>query len=588
MSSSQFLRAKYQSNRPFRTLIVLYSQDWGNIGRGMGFYCLKHSPEWLRPLILANIIDIISQPEGHTLRELCLNGAVLAASILQNIPTHYLHRQYMSQAIRSMESQLRMALSSTLQQLSLSFYHRNSTGSLQSKLLRDVEAIQVLTNQIFQFLPSTLMTIGVAVVVTAMRVPWFLLFFAATVPIAAVLIRILRQPLKERNHALRRQMETMSARLIEMIKLIPLTRAHGVETTEMSKTESRLENVRQAAIRLDSINAITNASSWVTLRLFSSICLVTSASLAFTGRMNVSIGDVVLLTGYFDSLTMALVQILNILPQLGKGFEAIGSMGEILESTEIESNQGLVTLNRIRGEFLFEKVNFVYPHTETNSIADFSLKVEPGETIALVGQSGAGKSTLLNLIIGFLQPTQGRILLDGRDLNTIDKRTYRRFISVVSQETILFEGTVRENILYGREQISEDKLQQAITDANALEFIRELPQGLETTIGENGVKLSGGQRQRLALARALIRDPRVLILDEATASLDTTSESLIQSALERLMQQRTTFVAAHRFSTIRQADRIVVLSKGKIAEIGDYRSLLANEGIFAQLHRLQL
>ena len=304
--------------------------------------------------------------------------------------------------------------------------------------------------------------------------------------------------------------------------------------------------------------------------------------------MNVSIGDVVLLTGYFDSLTMALVQILNILPQLGKGFEAIGSMGEILESTEIESNQGLVTLNRIRGEFLFEKVNFVYPHTETNSIADFSLKVEPGETIALVGQSGAGKSTLLNLIIGFLQPTQGRILLDGRDLNTIDKRTYRRFISVVSQETILFEGTVRENILYGREQISEDKLQQAITDANALEFIRELPQGLETTIGENGVKLSGGQRQRLALARALIRDPRVLILDEATASLDTASESLIQSALERLMQQRTTFVAAHRFSTIRQADRIVVLSKGKIAEIGDYRSLLANEGIFAQLHRLQL
>lgn len=588
MSSSQFLRAKYQSNRPFRTLIVLYSQDWGNIGRGMGFYFIKHSPEWLRPLIVANIIDIISQPEGHTLRELWLNGAVLAASILQNIPTHYLHRRYMSRATRSMESQLRMALSSTLQQLSLSFYHRHSTGTLQSKLLRDVEAIQVLTNQIFQFLPSTLMTIGVAVVVTAMRVPWFLLFFAATVPIATVLIRILRQPLKQRNHALRRQMETMSARLIEMIKLIPLTRAHGVETTEMSKTESRLENVRQAAIRLDSINGITNASSWVTLRLFSSICLVTSASLAFTGRMNVSIGDVVLLTGYFDSLTMALVQILNILPQLGKGFEAIGSMGEILESTEIEPNQGLVTLNRIRGEFLFEKVNFVYPHTETNSIADFSLKVEPGETIALVGQSGAGKSTLLNLIIGFLQPTQGRILLDGRDLNTIDKRTYRRFISVVSQETILFEGTVRENILYGREQISEDKLQQAITDANALEFIRELPQGLETTIGENGVKLSGGQRQRLALARALIRDPRVLILDEATASLDTASESLIQSALERLMQQRTTFVAAHRFSTIRQADRIVVLSKGKMAEIGDYRSLLANEGIFAQLHRLQL
>ena len=579
---------KYQSDRPLSTLVNLYRQDWNNIGRSMFFYLIKNSPEWLRPLIVANIIDIISQPKQHSLNELWLNGAILAASIVQNVPTHYLHRKYMSSATRTMESRLRIAIAQQLQQLSLSFYHHHSTGILQSKLLQDVQAIEVLTTQVFQLLPSTIITIGVAVVVTAIRVPWFLLFFAATVPIAALLIRVLRKPLKERNHHLRQHMETMSARLIEMIKLIPLTRAHGVETTEMQKTEVKLENVRQAAIRLDSINALTNASSWVTLRLFSSICLVTSAYLAFTGRMNVSIGDVVLLTGYFDSLTMAIVQILNILPQLGKGFEAINSIGEILESPELEQNQGLVPLDRVRGEFSFERVSLVYPHTQLNAITDFNLKVEAGETIALVGHSGAGKSTLLNLIIGFMQPTSGTILLDGRDLNTIDRRTYRRFISVVSQETILFEGTVRENILYGKEDISESELKQAIKDANAYEFICELPQGLETTIGENGVKLSGGQRQRLAIARALIRNPRVLILDEATASLDTASESLIQSALERLMQQRTTFVVAHRFSTIRQADRIVVLEKGKIAEIGDYNFLLANKSIFARLHNLQV
>lgn len=579
---------KYQSDRPFRTLINLYRQDRGNIGRSMFFFLIKNSPEWLRPLIVANIIDIISQPQRHSLNELWLNGAVLAVSIVQNVPTHYLHRRYMSSATRSMESRLRIAIAQKLQQLSLGFYHRHSTGILQSKLLQDVQAIEVLTTQIFQFLPSTIITIGVAVVVTAIRVPWFLLFFAATVPISALLIKVLRQPLKKRNHVLRQHMETMSARLIEMIKLIPLTRAHGVETTEMHKTEGQLEDVRQAAIRLDSINAITNASSWVTLRLFSSICLVTSASLAFTGRMDVSIGDVVLLTGYFDSLTMAIVQILNILPQLGKGFEAISSIGEILESPELEQNRDLVPLDRVRGEFSFDRVSLVYPHTKMNAITDFTLQVEPGETIALVGHSGAGKSTLLNLIIGFMQPTSGKILLDGKDLDTIDKRTYRRFISVVSQETILFEGTVRENILYGNEGISQTKLKQAIIDANAYEFITELPQGLATTIGENGVKLSGGQRQRLAIARALIRNPRVLILDEATASLDTASESLIQSALERLMQQRTTFVVAHRFSTIRQADRIVVLDKGKISEIGDYNTLLTNDGIFTRLHNLQV
>ena len=303
--------------------------------------------------------------------------------------------------------------------------------------------------------------------------------------------------------------------------------------------------------------------------------------------MNVSVGDVVLLTGYFDSLTMGIVQILNILPQLGKGFEAISSIGEILESPELEQDRGLVSLSRVRGAFSFQEVSLVYPHTKMNAIADFSLEVEPGETIALVGHSGAGKSTLLNLIIGFMQPTRGKILLDGRDLSTLDKRSYRRFISVVSQETILFEGTVRENILYGNEDISNIKLRQAIADANADEFICDLPQGLATTIGENGVKLSGGQRQRLAIARALIRNPTVLILDEATASLDTASESLIQSALERLMQQRTTFVVAHRFSTIRQADRIVVLEKGRIVEVGDYRSLLSSGGVFTRLHNLQ-
>ncbi|VEP13378.1 ABC-type multidrug transport system, ATPase and permease component [Hyella patelloides LEGE 07179] len=588
MPSSQLLYAEYKSDRPLQTLINLYRRDFSNIGLSLLFFLIKHSPEWLRPLIVANIIDIISQPAQHSLRELWLNGAVLGASILQNIPTHYLHRRYMSLATRKMESRLRIAIAQRLQQLSLSFYHKHNTGALQSKLLRDVEAIQVLTNQIFQFFPSTLITICIAIVVTAIRVPWFLLFFGATVPIAAILIKMLRKPLKERNHALRQQMESMSARLIEMIKLIPLTRAHGVETTEMSKTEGKLDYVQQAAIRVDSINAITNASSWVTLRLFSSICLVTSASLAFTDRMNISIGDVVLLTGYFDSLTMAIVQILNVLPQLGKGFEAISSIGEILESSELEQNQGKAALSQVRGSFLFERVSFGYPHTETIAITDFSLRVEPGETIALVGYSGAGKSTLLNLIIGFVQPTGGKILLDGRDLSTLDKRTYRRFISVVSQETILFAGTVRENILYGSEGVSDTLLQQAIEDANAREFIEELPQGLETTIGENGVKLSGGQRQRLAIARALIRNPRVLILDEATASLDTASESLIQSALERLMQQRTTFVVAHRFSTIRQADRIVVLEKGKIAEIGNYDRLLANRGIFATLHGLQI
>ncbi|MEO1005292.1 MAG: ABC transporter ATP-binding protein [Cyanobacteria bacterium J06638_38] len=587
-NSSSLLFADYQSDRPFKTLIYLYRQDLSYIWRSMLVYVIKHSPEWLRPLIIANVIDIISQPAGHTLGELWLNGLLLAVSIVQNIPTHYLHIRYMSLATRKMEANLRLAIAQRLQELSIGFYKSNNTGALQSKLLRDVEAIQTLAQQIFQLLPATILNISVAIAVTALKVPSFLIFFVATIPIAVIFIKILRQPLRERNHALRQQLEKMSAQLIEMIKLIPVTRAHGVEQAAITKTANKLVAVKQAAIRVDSINAITNASSWVTLRLFSCICLITAASLAFTDKMGITIGDVVLLTGYFDSLTMAVVQVLNMLPQLGKGFEAIISVGEVLESPDLEQQRGKIPIQRVAGEFIFNRVSFAYPNSSQLAITDLSLQVKPGETIAIVGRSGAGKSTLLNLIMGFWQATNGSILLDGQDLQTLDLRTYRSFIAVVSQETILFEGTVRDNILYGREHVSNQQLQRAIIDAHAEEFISELPQGLETLIGENGAKLSGGQRQRLAIARALIRNPRILILDEATASLDTAAEASIQSALLRLMQHRTSFVVAHRLSTIRQANRIVVMEKGCIVEIGERDQLLANEGMFAKLHALQM
>ncbi len=585
--SLRSLEDNYRGDRPLKTLLYLYREDGSKIALSMLFYVIKHSPVWLMPLVVANVIDIISNPSTHSISELWLNGGILAASVVQNIPTHYLHIKFMSAATHNMETNLRSAIARRLQQLSLGFYHQKSTGTLQTKILRDVEAIEKLTTNLFQFLPATVLTILVAIVTTAFRAPWFLGFFLLTVPAAVILVRMLRNPIRDRNHALRQQIEALSAHLIEMIKLIPITRAHGIEEAQIARIEGKLITVKQAAMQLDSINAIANASSWVTFRLFDCVCLLTSAWLAYTRQLGVTPGDVVLLTGYFDSLTNSVIQITNLLPQIGQGFESIRSVGEILECPDLEHNQGKATVNSVRGCFTFESVSFTYPHTKRHAIKDFSLHVEPGETTAIVGPSGAGKSTLLNLVIGFLRPTAGQILLDGCDMQTLDLRTYRRFLSVVSQETILFEGTVRENILYGTNHIERELLLQAIQDANAEEFIRELPQALETRIGENGTKLSGGQRQRLAIARALIRDPRVLVLDEATAALDTASEALIQEALERLMQNRTTFVVAHRLSTIRKAHRIVVIEQGRISEIGSHDQLLANSGTYAKLHALQ-
>ncbi len=579
---------QYRGDYPFRTLLILYRQDLDKLGLSLLFYVIKHSPEWIKPIVIANIIDIISNPNTRSLSGLWLNGAILAASIVQNIPTHYLHIWYMSVATRKMESNLRSLLTRQLQYLSIGFYHHNSTGALQNKLLRDVEQIQLLTTNIFQFLPSAVLTILVAIGVTAVRAPWFLIFFLGTVPAAVILVQVLKRPIYIRNHAFRQQLEGMSARLVEMIKLIPVTRAHGAETTEIQRIERRLTAVQHSAVQLDSINAIVGASSWVTLRLFNCVCLVASAWLAYTGKLGTTVGDVVLLTSYFDSLTSSVAQILAVLPEIGKGFESIKSVGEVLECSDVEHNFGKVPVKKVRGEFRFESVSFAYPSTERFALRDFSLQVKPGETVAIVGSSGAGKSTLLNLVIGFLRPTAGQILLDGCDMNTLDLRTYRQFLSVVSQETVLFEGTVRDNILYGSDSVGEERLLQAIREANALEFVRELPFGLETLIGENGMKLSGGQRQRIAIARALLRNPRILILDEATAALDTVSEALIQEALEHLKKNRTTFIAAHRLSTIRKANRIVVLDGGRIVEVGNHHQLLENQGTYARLCALQM
>ncbi len=306
------------------------------------------------------------------------------------------------------------------------------------------------------------------------------------------------------------------------------------------------------------------------------------------GRL--TLGDLMMFLVYLLMLLGPLAVLAQSAAQFQNSLSGLDRVLDLLEEPrEMESSRSTIAVRKpdVTGRVTFEDVCFRYPGSDTFALEDFSLDIESGETIALVGPSGAGKTTLCNLVARFYDPTSGRIMLDGRDLREIDVESYRRLIGIVEQDVFLFDGSIGANIGYGNRNATDDDIRRAAEIANAAEFIDTLPHDYDTIIGERGVKLSGGQRQRLAIARAVLADPRILILDEATSNLDTESERLIQASLTRLMQDRTSFIIAHRLSTIAHASRIVVLHHGRITEIGTHDCLMASGGKYQEMVLLQ-
>ncbi|MFI4923345.1 MAG: ATP-binding cassette domain-containing protein, partial [Burkholderiales bacterium] len=341
--------------------------------------------------------------------------------------------------------------------------------------------------------------------------------------------------------------------------------------------------------RFEMKHAASAAASWPIVQLVAALAL---ALIVYWATLQ-SVADETTVGGFVSFIISMLMliaplkRLTEINSYLQRGLAAAESVFGLLEQ-EGEPDRGETILARARGEIRFEAVSFTYGDPERLALKDITLSIQPGETVALVGASGSGKTTLANLVPRFYHPTRGRILLDGHDLEELRLASLRANIALVSQDVVLFNDTVRANIAYGvMSKFSEAEIIAAGEAAHAMEFIRQLPLGLNTLVGENGVKLSGGQRQRLAIARAMLKDAPVLILDEATSALDTESERHVQAALDTLMQGRTTLVIAHRLSTIERADRIVVLANGSIVEIGTHQELLARNGVYARLYQMQ-
>ncbi len=582
---SKPLEYDYQSNRPVHTLLYLLNRKWYQYLFLILLFVIKLLPNWATPFLLARIINTLADPAEYPLENLPFYFMVMVILALQNILTHTFYISLLSRSVRRMEKQLRSAVARRLQQLSIAFHDRTESGRLQIKVLRDVEQIQVMCMFLGEMGLSAVLTSFVAIAVTAFREPRMLIFYIVLVPLSAGLRTLFRRQMRERNREFRSEVEQMSSEVTEMISMIPVARAHGLEAEATQRSDEQFQAVHERGRELDMMNALFASSSWVTFQITMLLGLAVLSWLCWKGWINV--GEIVLFQGLFGMIVMSVTGLLNMVPQLAKGMESIRSLGEVIECPDIEYNEGRRVVESVKGDVRFEQVGFRYENARKETIANFSLNVVAGECIAFVGESGAGKSTVVQLLNGFHRAQKGSIFLDETNMEELDMRTFRRFVSVVPQETVLFSGSMRENITYGRRDVSEKTLRQILRLSNLTDMVEDLPEGLDTRIGEDGALLSGGQRQRIAIARALVRDPSILILDEATSALDVVSEKKVQEAIDHAIQNRTTFIVAHRLSTIRQADRIVVMKEGQIAEIGSYEELMARGGLFCDMQKLQ-
>lgn len=577
---------KNKNSKPLKILLSLFKGYYGRMLLAILFCTLKMLPTIFIPIAISNIIDVVaSQPEDF-IRQILINFLVATGLLLLNYPFHMLYTRYLYKVYRLVEAGLRGAIMRKLQVLTVRFTKAFQSGRIQSKILRDVESVITLCSQTITVFMEASVRITVMIIVIASKRQWqIMLFFLVTLPIAIAIRTFFKNRIAKNNSEYRKTLERTSSKVVDSIEMMPITRAHAVEEKETADLATALSSNAKKGYQLDKVHMSFSSINWITFNFFRVLCLVFSAFLALAGK--ISIGDVNLYNNYFTEMVSLITQVVNLIPVISKGTDAIISIGEILSSDDTEKTENKQKIDWLKGSYEFRNVRFGY-EKDKPILKGLNLRVKAGETIAIVGESGAGKSTILNLVTGFYFVDDGELLIDGKNIKDIDLKSYRKKIAIVPQSSVMFTGTIRENITYGIDNVSDQRLQEVITAACLDSVIKKMPDGVDTYIGEKGGNLSGGQRQRVSIARAIIRNPRVIILDEATSALDTVSEKEIQQALNNLTEGKTTFIVAHRLSTIRDADKIAVMENGKCVEFGTYDELLAKKGKFYNFRKLQV
>jgi subfamily B ATP-binding cassette protein MsbA len=531
--------------------------------------------------MMKRLIDGIQQPDADF--RLMLPLFVIGMFAARGLGT-FLGTFFMSQVARNLVHALRCDVFNHMMHLPGDFFDAHSSGQLVSRVTYHVEQVTgAATKAITILLREGLFVIGL--VAYLLWTNWMLtLLFLAVTPLIGGVVSYTSKRFRKISQRIQRSMGDVTHVASEALSGYRVVRTHGAEQYEKDRFAEASEVNRQQSLK----EALVRATSTPVIQLLVAVSLASLVWLAMSPKLlaNMTPGEFVAFITAASLMAKPVRQLTEVNPTVQKGIAAAGELFGLLEEpTEIDD--GTYEAGRPEGRVSFEQVRFRYRDDLPEVLCDINLEVAPGEMVAIVGRSGSGKSTLVGLLPRFYRPTAGRVLLDGVDLNDYRLQPLRRQIALVSQQVTLFNASITENIAYGEVAPDTAAVEAAARAAHAHEFIERLNQGYDTLVGENGVMLSGGQRQRLAIARAIYRNSPLLILDEATSALDTESERYIQAALEEVCRDRTTLVIAHRLSTIERADRILVMEQGQIIEQGSHAELLARDGAYAALHRLQ-
>lgn len=529
------------------------------------------------------LIDtVIVKHHAELLKSLVL--LVLGATAVQGV-TSFALTQLLSKAAQRLIAELRQKVQAHVGHLPVAFFDATKTGNLVSRIMNDVEGVRNLIGTGLVDLVGGVITAGIALVVLfrisalmTVLAAAFLLSFALALKKA---LKTIRPIFRERSKI----NAEVTGRLAESLGGVRVIKGYHAEEREETVFAGGVTRLLNNVLRTLTATSVMSLSASLLLGVVGAVIMFTGARQIMAGTL--TIGGFFTYTLFLGFLVAPIMQIVSIGTQLTEAFAGLERTHEILsEHAEEYDPKRTISLREINGHIEFEQVDFSYDGKRT-VLADVSFDAQPGMVTALVGSSGSGKSTTIGLISSFYVPTSGRILVDGVDLSTVRLESYRTQLGVVLQESFLFDGTIRENVAFSRPHASEEEIMRACRIARVDEFAESFADRYETVVGERGVKLSGGQRQRISIARAILADPRILILDEATSSLDSESEALIQHGLSYLMQGRTTFVIAHRLSTIRRADQILVMEQGRIVERGTHDELYTLRGRYYDLYTRQ-